>query len=420
MTAARQDLDPQPLASGASTKHAALAVFAAITIAFVWVNSPADWIYDLIHHTPFSVQVGDIGLSKPLVDWINEGLMVFFFFAIGLEIKREILVGDLASPRKIALPAIGALGGMFVPAAIYLLFNGGNPETQHGWAVPVATDIVLALAVLSVLGARIPPALKVFLMALAVFDDFGTLIIIAVFYTEGLSLVSLALAALGLAALTGLNRLRVEHMTPYVLIGIFVWVAVLESGVHATIAGVLVAWTIPISINEKPMLATIEAGMKPWIAYGVVPVFAFFNSGIHLAGLSPASLLGPASLGAGLGLFLGKPVGVFGAAGLAASIGLGKLPPGVTWLHLLGVSLLAGIGFTISLFVAALAFETPAALQGVTLSVIIGSTLAAFSGLGVLAIAARRAPPCSAKKRTRSITWRLNARQSKPFHDRSP
>lgn len=379
------DSGPSP----ASTQHAALAVFAAMLLAFVWVNSPAFGIYDVIHHTPLSLQVGDIGLSKPLVDWINEGLMVFFFFAIGLEIKREVLAGDLASPRKIALPAIGAIGGMLVPAAIYLLFNAGNPATEHGWAVPVATDIVLALAVLSVLGERIPPALKVFLMALAVFDDFGTLMIIAFFYTEGLSLVSLALAGLGLAILIGLNRLRVAHMTPYVLIGIFVWVAVLESGVHATIAGVLVAWTIPLAIKGRPMLAVVEAGMRPWVAYGVVPLFAFFNSGIHLAGVSPASIIGPASLGAGLGLLLGKPLGVFGAAALAVGSGLGKLPIGITWLHLLGASLLAGVGFTISLFVAALAFDHPDALQAVTLGVIIASTLSAFAGLGVLAFAAQ-------------------------------
>ncbi len=379
------DSGPSP----ASTQHAALAVFAAMLLAFVWVNSPAVGIYDVIHHTPLSLQVGDIGLSKPLVDWINEGLMVFFFFAIGLEIKREVLAGDLASPRKIALPAIGAIGGMLVPAAIYLLFNAGNPATEHGWAVPVATDIVLALAVLSVLGERIPPALKVFLMALAVFDDFGTLMIIAFFYTEGLSLVSLALAGLGLAILIGLNRLRVAHMTPYVLIGIFVWVAVLESGVHATIAGVLVAWTIPLAIKGRPMLAVVEAGMRPWVAYGVVPLFAFFNSGIHLAGVSPASIIGPASLGAGLGLLLGKPLGVFGAAALAVGSGLGKLPSGITWLHLLGTSLLAGVGFTISLFVAALAFDHPDALQAVTLGVIIASTLSAFAGLGVLAFAAQ-------------------------------
>jgi NhaA family Na+:H+ antiporter len=388
-------------ASPASTQHAALAVFAAMLLAFAWVNSPAVEIYDLIHHTPLSLQVGAVGLSKPLVDWINEGLMVFFFFAIGLEIKREVLVGDLASPRKIALPAIGALGGMLVPAAVYLLFNAGNPETEHGWAVPVATDIVLALAVLSVLGTRIPPTLKVFLMALAVFDDFGTLVIIALFYTEGLSLVSLALAVLGLIGLIGLNRLRVTHMTPYVLIGIFVWVAVLESGVHATIAGVLVAWTIPLSVKGRPMLSIVETGMRPWVAYGVVPVFAFFNSGIHLAGMSSATLIGPASLGAGFGLFIGKPLGVFGAAALAVASGLGKLPPAITWLHLLGASLLAGVGFTISLFVAALAFDHPAALQGVTLSVIIASTLSAFTGLGVLTLAAQRPQPAESEERLR-------------------
>lgn len=358
-------------------------------LAFVWVNTPAVEVYDLIHHTLFSVQFGEFGISKPLVDWINEGLMVFFFFAIGLEIKREILVGELSSPRKLALPAIGALGGIAIPAAIYLVFNAGNPETQHGWAVPVATDIVLALAVLSILGARVPPALKVFLMALAVFDDFGTLVIIALFYTEGLSLISLALAGIGLLALIGLNRFRVAHITPYVLIGIAVWAAVLESGVHATIAGVLVAWTIPLEVRGRPMLSVVETGMRSWVAYGVVPVFAFFNSGIHLAGTSFASLAGPASIGAGLGLFLGKPLGVFGASALAIVSGLGKRPPTITWLHLLGASMLAGVGFTISLFVAALAFDHPAALQGVTLSIIIASSLSAVSGLGVLSLAAR-------------------------------
>ena len=273
-----------PADSSASTRHAALGVFAAMSIAFIWVNSPAVGTYDFIHHTPFSIQLGEVGLSKPLVDWINEGLMVFFFFAVGLEIKREVLVGDLASPRRIALPAIGALGGMLAPAAIYLMFNAGNPDTEHGWAVPVATDIVLALAVLSVLGARVPASLKVFLMALAVFDDFGTLAVIALFYTEGVSLVSLTMAGFGLAVLIGLNRMRISNMTPYVLIGIFVWVAVLESGVHATIAGVLVAWTIPLTINGRPVLTVIEAGMKPWVAYGVADLRLFqlrHSSGGH-------------------------------------------------------------------------------------------------------------------------------------------
>ncbi|MAK61610.1 MAG: Na+/H+ antiporter NhaA [Ponticaulis sp.] len=357
----------------------------AMLVAFVWVNSPFADTYEAIHHAPASVSIGSFELAKPLILWINEGLMVVFFFLIGLEIKREAFEGQLSSPKQIALPALAALGGMVVPATIFLGFNSGSEQFARGWAVPVATDIVLALALLAMLGSRVPIALKVFLTALAIFDDFGTLVIIALAYSEGLSLPSLLMAGLGTLVLIALNRLRVASLTAYILIGVLVWVSVLESGVHSTLAGVIIAWTIPMRVAGREFLHKVEHDLSPWVALLIVPVFAFFNAGIDLRGVEYETFFGPLGLGIILGLFIGKQVGVMLGVGIALFLKIGKKPAGVGWRELYGAALLSGVGFTMSLFVAGLAFEQPGAVLTVNLAIVVGSVFSAVGGLAVLA-----------------------------------
>lgn len=376
-----------------SPKSAGAAMFAAMLLAFMWVNSPYQSYYELVHHAPMSIQVGTLALAKPMISWINEGLMVFFFFLIGLELKREVYEGQLSSLRQVALPAIAALGGMAVPAAIYLAFNGSDPVAAKGWAIPAATDIVLALALLALLGSRVPISLKVFLTALAIFDDFGTLVIIAVFYSGELSLFAMSLALAGIVAALLLNRMRVTHTAAYALVGVFLWITLLKSGVHATLAGVALALCIPMRVNGKEILKTIEHNLSPWVAFGVVPVFAFFNAGIELGGNALESLLEPISVGVILGLFLGKQLGVFASARVAVWMGLASLPPGVSWWQLYGVSLLAGVGFTMSLFIAALAFNEPGAILATNLSIIVGSLLSGAAGMLVLHLACQKNDP---------------------------
>jgi len=371
---------------------AGVVLLASMLVAFAWVNSPFADAYEAIHHAPASISIGSFELSKPLILWINEGLMVVFFFLIGLEIKREVFEGQLSSPKQIALPALAALGGMLVPAAIFLAFNNSNEEYIRGWAVPVATDIVLALALLAMLGSRVPIALKVFLTALAIFDDFGTLVIIALAYSEGLSLPSLLMAGLSTVALICLNRLRVASLTAYILIGVFVWVAVLESGVHSTLAGVIIAWCIPMRVAGRDFLHKVEHDLSPWVALLIVPVFAFFNAGIDLRGVEYSTFFGPLGLGIILGLFIGKQTGVMLGAGLAVLLRIGNKPNGVSWGQLYGAALLSGVGFTMSLFVAGLAFDQPGAVLTVNLAVVVGSFLSAVSGLLVVAQSSGRTP----------------------------
>jgi len=361
----------------------------ALLIAFIMANSPLYEAYWFVHHTPVSIQVGDFGLDKPLIAWINKGLMVFFFLLVSLEIKREMLEGRLASLHQLALPALAALGGMVVPAVIYLSINGGDPVAARGWAIPMATDIVLALAALSLFRRRVPDGLFVFLIALAIFDDVGAILVIALFYPETLSVSALMVAALGVALLFTLNRFKVVATTPYVLAGVFLWVALLNSGIHATLAGVVVALAIPLNgvtngVAYSP-LREMESRLRPWVALGIVPVFAFFNAGIALPpGLGADVLLTPLTLGIVLGLFLGKQLGIFGITWLAAKLGIGRLPEGVTWVHIYGVALLAGIGFTMSLFITSLAFVDAEQLAAARFAIIIGSLISAVVGLFVL------------------------------------
>lgn len=362
---------------------------AAAVLAMVVVNSPLVPFYDALLATPVEVRIGDFALAKPLLLWINDGLMAVFFFLIGLEVKREVLVGELSDPARITLPIIAAVGGMVVPALIYSAFNWGNPVAMKGWAIPSATDIAFALGVLALLGNRVPNSLKLFLMTLAIVDDLGAIIIIAIFYTADLSLLSLGVAAAAVIVLFAMNRRGVLAIAPYMLVGLVLWIAVLKSGVHATLAGVLVAMFVPfrpLPGESHTQLERLEHDLHPAVVYGVLPIFAFANTGIPLAGLGLDSLLHPVPIGIAAGLFLGNPIGVFGFSWLAVRLGVAKLPEGAGWGQLFGVSMLCGIGFTMSLFISSLAFEQGGQTIPVDdrLGILVGTLASAFGGYGVL------------------------------------
>jgi len=361
-----------------------LLLMLAAALALVIANSPLAPTYDRLLSLHFAITIDEKGVDKPLLLWINDGLMAVFFLLVGLEIKREALAGELSSWSKAALPVIAAVGGMAVPALVYLLCNLGSPATLDGWAIPAATDIAFALGVLSLLGDRVPQSLKIFLLALAIIDDLGAIVIIAFFYTADLSLLSLGLAAATLAVLLGLNRLGVRSLAPYLLVGLVLWLCVLKSGVHATLAGVAVAAFIPLSKRpgetDSP-LERLEHGLHPWVAYAIMPLFAFANAGVSLGGLSFGALLEPLPLGIALGLFLGKQAGVMAFAWAAVRCRLAQLPDGVDWRAFYGVACLTGIGFTMSLFIGTLAFyEKPDAGVGVRVGVLVGSIAAALLG----------------------------------------
>ena len=335
-----------------------------------------------------------LGLS--VVHWINDALMAVFFLLVGLEIKREMRDGQLSTWPRRALPGIAALGGMVVPALIYVLFNAGSPETLRGWAIPAATDIAFALGVLSLLGPRVPVSLKVFLTALAILDDLGAVIIIALFYTARLSPLMLGLAALALALLIGLNRAGVTRLWSYLLIGAALWFFVLKSGVHATLAGVALALTLPLQGSpgrpEAAMspLQILEHAIQPWVAFLILPVFGFANAGVSFAGVTAATLFNTVPLGIMLGLLLGKQLGVFAFAWAAIRLKLTDLPANATWRQLYGVAILCGIGFTMSLFIGLLAFPVSPALQDATkISVLAGSVASALAGAALFAGHAR-------------------------------
>jgi len=366
----------------------------AALAALVMDNSPLSPLYDALLNTPVVVQVGSGGIEKPLLLWINDGLMAVFFFLVGLEIKREILEGRLSTWNQSALPVFAAVGGMAIPALIYVMFNWGNPSTLDGWAIPAATDIAFALGVLALVGSGVPPALKVFLLALAILDDLGAIIIIALFYTSELSLASLAIAGVGTAVLVAFNLLGVRRISLYALIGVIMWVGVLKSGVHATLAGVIIALCIPLRVDDdrdKAPLHILEKALHPWVAFFIMPVFAFANAGVALDGLRFADLLAPVPLGIALGLFIGKQIGVFGFSWVGVRAGICRLPDGVNWAQVYGVSLLAGIGFTMSLFIGTLAFSDPEHAAAVRLGVLSGSILSGLMGFLVLKWSTRRA-----------------------------
>ena len=332
----------------------------ATLAAMGFANSPLRSLYDLMLQTPLEVRLGDIEVAKPLLLWINDGLMAVFFLLIGLEVKREILVGQLSSRDQIILPGIAALGGMLVPALIYVAINVGDRTALSGWAIPAATDIAFALGILALVGDRVPSSLKIFLLALAIIDDLGAIVIIALFYSGDVSGTMLLLALLCIALLVLLNRLGVENLAPYIWVGAFLWLFVLKSGVHATLAGVALAFAIPLQGRKNPdhsPLESLEHALHPWVSFWILPVFAFANAGIPLAGMTPGDLFHPVPLGIMLGLVIGKLAGVFGFSAAAIRLGWARLPDQGSWRQLFGVSVLCGIGFTMSLFIGGLAFE---------------------------------------------------------------
>jgi NhaA family Na+:H+ antiporter len=370
-----------------------LLLLSAALAALVISNSPLDWLYDRWLDTRVGVRVGALALDKPLLLWINDGLMAVFFFLVGLEIKREVLQGELSTFGQAALPAIAAAGGMLVPALIYAAVNLGDPVALRGWAIPSATDIAFAVGVLALLGPGVPSSLKIFLLALAILDDVGAIIVIAVFYTPDLYWVALALGGAGSAVLLALNRSGVTRLAPYLLAGIFIWVCVLKSGVHATLAGVVVAMAIPSSSRtpgEPSLLEQLEESLHPWVSFGILPLFAFANAGVSLAGLSPAKLFASVPLGIVLGLFIGKPLGIFGATWLAVTARVASRPEGAGWLQLLGVGMLGGIGFTMSLFIGMLAFSDAEHAAQLRLGVLAGSLLSAAAGYTLLRFSVSR------------------------------
>ncbi|HBA33048.1 MAG TPA: Na+/H+ antiporter NhaA [Gammaproteobacteria bacterium] len=365
-----------------------LLILAAL-LAIIMANSPLQSFYELLLSTPVEIRIGLLEVAKPLLLWVNDGLMAIFFFLVGLELKRELTEGELSSIRSIALPGVGAIGGMAIPALIYVYFNHHDPISMKGWAIPAATDIAFALGVLMLLGSRVPASLKIFLTSLAIFDDIGAIVIIALFYTEKISLSALVIAGVCILILFILNRRNVVSKSPYILLGVIMWIATLKSGVHATLAGVILAMFIPLRSKKEPDISPLkdmEHDLHSVVAFFVLPVFAFSNAGISLKGIGLDQLLHGVPLGIALGLFIGKQVGIFGLCWLAIKMKLAALPKGVSWASLYGVATLCGIGFTMSLFISALAFED----HGVNtffderLGIILGSVVSGIAGYFIL------------------------------------
>lgn len=364
-------------------------LFIAAMFAIILANSPLDTYYQLILSTPVEVRFGALEIAKPLLLWINDGLMAIFFFLVGLELKRELLEGELSDKRNIILPAVGAVGGMLVPALIYVYFNMDDPVAMHGWAIPAATDIAFALGVLSLLGSRVPTSIKIFLTSLAIFDDIGAIIIIALFYTSKISLTALTIVIMCLPVLFYLNRRNTISNSPYILIGVIMWIATLKSGVHATLAGVVLAMFIPMRSIDKPEYSpvkTLEHDLHIVVAFFVLPIFAFANAGINLSGVTTDQLLHGVPLGIALGLFLGKQIGIFSICWLFIKLRIAQMPNRMDWMSLYGTSTLCGIGFTMSLFIGSLAFDDSAVTQAFDerLGIIIGSLLSGIFGYLIL------------------------------------
>lgn len=374
VSAALKDFLKQESAGG-------IVLIAAAALALLIANSPlADGYFGTLS-TKLNVSFGDFAINKSLLLWINDGLMAIFFFLIGLEVKREIISGQLSSWDKASLPLAAAIGGMAIPALIYVGINIDSPDSISGWAIPAATDIAFALGILSLLGPRVPVAMKALLLAIAVIDDIGAITVIALFYTSEIDVGMLGGGAAMLALLFVLGRLRITSTIPYVLLTVIMWVFVLKSGVHATLAGVTAAMMVPMVARDgSKMLEHMEHGLHKWVAFVIIPIFGFANAGVTLIGLSPADLLQPLPLGIALGLLIGKQVGILGFAFIAVKAGVAKLPDGVGWRKIHGLSLLAAIGFTMSLFIGNLAFTDPAMIDAVKLGVLSGSLIAAFAG----------------------------------------
>jgi NhaA family Na+:H+ antiporter len=373
---------PTPMLRDFLQKESAggITLIAAAALALAIANSPLAATYFGVLQIPVVAGIGALVIDKPLLLWINDGLMAVFFFLIGLEVKREAMVGQLNSWSKASLPVAAAIGGMAVPAAIFVALNWGTPANLDGWAIPAATDIAFALGILTLLGPRVPVALKALLLAIAVIDDIGAIAIIALFYTAQTDGTMLLGAGAVLLVLAMFGRARVASSIPYVILGAVLWVLVLKSGVHATLAGVAAAMCVPLRAGEARPLERMEHALHPYVAFLVIPIFGFANAGVSLAGIGPAALLAPLPLGIALGLLLGKKIGIMGCAFVAVKTGLASLPQGVGWKQIHAISLLAAIGFTMSLFIGNLAFADPAQTDAVKIGVLAGSLVAAVTG----------------------------------------
>ena len=357
----------------------------AAALALILANSELADTYHQVLGTRLTVMLGETGLSKPLLLWINDGLMAVFFFLIGLELKREMVEGRLKNPRDVILPGVAALGGMIAPMLVFLAITRPYPELHAGWAIPAATDIAFAVGVLALLGKAVPPALKIFLLTLAILDDMGAILIIALFYGSGIDLHYLGLAALPLAGLIALNLRGTHRIAPFLLLGAVMWFFVLKSGIHPTIAGVVTAFCIPLKDRfGKSPLHALEHGLHPYVNFGIAPVFALANAGVDLSGIAVADLVAPLPRGIAAGLFLGKQIGVFGATFALVKLGIARLPHGVSWTMVWGLSMLAGIGFTMSLFIGSLSYPGDEMMNMVRLGVLLGSAVAAVCGYVVL------------------------------------
>ncbi|WP_019530356.1 Na+/H+ antiporter NhaA [Dasania marina] len=387
MSSDPQPLDPKSFVQRFFQFEAAggIILMLAAVAALICANTELRQYYNLLLGTPVEIRVGALHIAKPLLLWINDGLMAVFFFLVGLELKRELLEGELSDKRNIILPAVGAVGGMVVPALIYLYFNADDPIAAQGWAIPAATDIAFALGVLSLLGSRVPVSVKIFLTSLAIFDDIGAIIIIAIFYTSKISTLALVVVACCLPVLFIMNRKHVESRSSYIIVGAIMWVAMLKSGVHATLAGVILAVFIPIRSKRDPKyspLKSLEHDLHSAVAFFVLPVFAFANAGINLSKVGMEQLLHDVPLGIALGLFVGKQVGVFLLCALVIKLGITRMPNKMNWLSLYATSAICGIGFTMSLFISSLAFEETGVnlLFNERLGIIIGSLLSGIVG----------------------------------------
>ncbi|CAI0877373.1 Sodium/proton antiporter nhaA [Serratia rubidaea] len=359
----------------------------AAVIALMMANSPLQGVYQGFLNLPVMVKISSLEIAKPLLLWINDGLMAIFFLVVGLEVKRELMQGSLAGRDKAVFPAIAALGGMLAPALIYLLFNGGDDIARQGWAIPAATDIAFALGVMALLGNRVPTSLKVFLLALAIIDDLGVIVIIALFYTHEVSLAALGVVAAAVAVLALMNWRGVSKTSIYMIVGLVLWVAILKSGVHATLAGVIVGFMIPLKVKKGPSPSeTLEHEMHPWVAFLILPLFAFANAGVSLEGVSLNGLASLLPMGIAAGLFIGKPLGIFIFSWLAVKSGIARLPEDIGFKQVFAVSVLCGIGFTMSIFIASLAFSgaDEAFSTYSRLGILLGSTAAALVGYALL------------------------------------
>lgn len=358
-------------------------------IAIVFANSSLSHLYEGFLNIPVQARIAELNIEKPLFLWINDGLMAIFFFLVGLEIKREVMIGHLSDPAQVVLPAVAAVAGIAVPALIYVWLNHGDEIAVRGWAIPSATDIAFALGIFSLFKSRVAVSLKLFLLSVAIFDDLGAIIIIALFYSSELSVASLMVALGGVVVLFILNYLNVRRQAAYLLVGLVIWTAVLKSGVHATLAGFVIALFIPLSLKNEdghPMLPHLEHALHPWVAFLILPLFAFANAGVSLEGVTMEILLSSVTMGVAVGLVIGKQIGIFSICAIVIKLGWAKLPQGATWLQFYAVSVLCGIGFTMSLFIGTLAFDglPPEYLTEVKLGVLIGSLVSAILASALL------------------------------------